>query len=342
MRAAVLDNYGQPLRLEERRDLEPGPDEVVLDVAACGVCGSDRFLQQGGFGSRMPVVPGHEAAGVVRSVGEGVDGLPVGTLAAVYYIRHCGRCSRCRRGQPNLCDELQRMGVDVDGAFATQVRVPASCVLPVPGEMDPAIVAVLTDAVGTGYHALTAVANVQPGERVLVMGVGGIGSNVVQLARHFGADVAAVSRQQHKLDLARELGAEAVFDAGGDVSGRIARWAGGDGPDVIVQTVGNAAVDRQAVEVAGRGTRVVLVGASQSSFELRATELIWREAQLLGSRGFTPQDIRDVIELQQRGHIRVDHLVTRRRPLDEVNEALADLAEGNVLRTVIEPGASSG
>lgn len=337
MRAAVLHGYGRWLEVEDRPELRPGPGEIVLDVEACGVCGSDGFLQSGGFGSTLPIVPGHEAAGTVRALGEGVDGPAVGTLAAIYYIRHCGWCAPCLQGRVNLCDGIARMGVDIDGAFATQVRVPANCVLPVTASLDPAIVAVLTDAVGTGYHALTRLARVQPGETVVVMGVGGIGSNTVQLARHLGARVAAVSRKDTKLELARGLGAEAVFAADEDVIARVREWAGGTGPTVVIQTVGSAEVDRQAVEMVGSGGRVVFVGASQAAFEVRATELIWREAQLLGSRGFVPDDIREVVALYEQGALQLDHLITRRRPLAEINEALEDLASGRTLRTVIEP-----
>lgn len=337
MRAALLTAYGQALTLHEADDLEPGPGEVVVDVLACGVCGSDAFLVAGGFASRLPIVPGHEAAGRVAAVGDGVTGLRPGQLAALYYIQACGACPLCSQGRPNLCPQLIRMGVDVDGAFATQVRLPATCVLPVEEGIDPAVLAVLTDAVGTGYHALTRVAHVQAGERVVVFGVGGIGSNVVQLAHHLGADVMAVSRQGHKLELARDLGASVAVPSDDALVGNVADWAGPDGPEVVIQTVGSATVDRLAVDVAGPGARVVLVGAATAAFEVRATDLIWRELQLLGSRGFTPGDIRDVVALYQQGAVRTDHLITARRPLDEVNDALAALADGAVLRTVIEP-----
>jgi len=337
MRAAVLRAYHAPLEVVDRPDPSPGPGEVVLDVAACGVCGSDHFLQAGGFDSTLPIVPGHEAAGTVVATGDGVDGLPAGTHAAIYYLQHCGTCRWCRDGRPNLCRTVARMGVDVDGAFATRVTVPARCVLPVDDDLDLAAVAVLTDAVGTGYHALTRVARVRPGERVAVLGIGGIGSNVVQLAAHLGAHVTAVARRPAALDLARRLGADEVLRSSPALHDELQEVTGGDGPDVVVQTAGSAAADRQAVEAVAPGGRVVLVGASAEAFELRATELIWREATLLGSRGFTPQDIRDVIDLYRRGAVTVDHLLTRRRPLEEVNEALADLQRGEVLRTIIEP-----
>lgn len=337
MRAAVLKRYGAPLEIGERPDPVPGPGQVVLDVAACGVCGSDRFLQAGGFDSTLPIVPGHEAAGYVRAIGQGVTGLAEGMLAAIYYIQSCGACVRCRDGRPNLCLDLSRMGVDTDGAFATQVVVPATSVLPVDPSLDPAVLAVLTDAVGTGYHALTRIARLQAGERVVVFGVGGIGSNVVQLARHLGGRVLAVSRRAHKLQLARELGAEATVTDADDTAGAIAEWAGPGGPELVIQTVGDPKVDRRAVEVAGVGARVVFVGASTGPFEVRATELIWRELRLLGSRGFTPDDIREVVALEREGVLRTDHLISKRRPLAEVNDALQDLADGAVLRTVIEP-----
>jgi propanol-preferring alcohol dehydrogenase len=340
MRAAVVREYNQPVSVEEYPDPDPGPDDVIVEPKACGVCGSDLFLIKGGFDSTLPIVPGHEASGTVVEVGSNVTGVEVGTLVALYYIDFCGRCDLCKSGRVNLCLEVRRMGVDFDGAFAERVRLPAVSVIPVEPSDDPAAIAVLTDAVGTPYHALVHVARVERGETVVVFGVGGLGSNAVQLARHFGCRVVAVTRSEQKQELARTLGADDVIGGGPDAVDEMKRLLGPRGPEVVIQTVGSPVVDRQAVETAGLGGRVVLVGASVDPFELRSTELIWREAAVMGSRGFLPDDIRAVIDLYREGSISVDHLLETQRPLSEIGDALDDLKNGTVLRSVIRSGES--
>jgi 2-desacetyl-2-hydroxyethyl bacteriochlorophyllide A dehydrogenase len=321
---------------------EPGPGEVVVRVRACGVCGSDNFLQAGGFASVLPIVPGHEAAGVVAALGPGVDTVAVGQPAALYYIRHCGTCRWCRAGRPNLCLTVERMGVDFDGAFAELVVLPQENVIPVDPDMSPAATAVLTDAVATPYHALTRIARAAAGETVVVFGVGGLGSNGVQLAAHLGCRVIAVSRSTEKLELATELGAEVTIRANEDVAADIRAVTGPSGPDVVLQTVGSATVDEQAIAAAGNGCRVVLVGSTTTPFSTRSVDLIWRELSVLGSRGFVPDDIRDVIALHRSGAIVTDHLVSASRPLSEINEALDDLRAGRVMRSVVTFGDGWG
>lgn len=338
MRAAVLDGYHQPLRLTELPDPVAGPGRVVVDIRASGVCGSDLFLQKGGFGSKLPVVPGHEAAGVVSDAGPGVDSVRIGQPVALYYIDHCATCRICAAGRVNMCLSVKRMGVEFHGAFAERVVVAARSVIPVREDDDPKAVAVLTDAVATPYHALVRIARVRSGETVVVFGIGGIGSNAVQVGAYLGCRVIAVSRSDANLELAARMGAEIVVKSETDVVERIAEAAGPGGPDVIIQTVGSAAVYRQALEAAGVGCRVVAVGSTLDPFPLQVMGLVWREAVLAGSRGFTPQDIREVVDLHRRGKITTEHLVRHPRPLDHVNEALDDLRGGKVLRSVITFG----
>jgi D-arabinose 1-dehydrogenase-like Zn-dependent alcohol dehydrogenase len=328
MRALVLPAVGAELELVERPLPEPGPGEARVRVQACGVCGSDLFLQKGGFGAdKLPVVPGHEAAGVVDALGPGGDGVAVGDQVALYYIDNAPDAPR-----PNLGPAVKRMGVDVDGAFAEYVVRPVRTLIAPPAPVDPATLAVLTDAVGTPYHALVRVARVRPGETVAVLGVGGIGSNAVQVAHALGARVIAVSRSEEKLALARELGAEAA------VRMDDAREAiGGHGADVVVQCAESPSLDEAAIALGGYGARIVLVGASVEPFAARSSDLIWRELSVMGSRGFTPDDIREVIDLHLAGRLRTDHLTGVQRPLEEGNAALEDLRAGRVLRSVLVP-----
>jgi alcohol dehydrogenase, propanol-preferring len=340
MRVVELPGVGERLRLSERPVPEPGPGQARVRIEACGVCGSDLFLQKGGFGPqiRLPVVPGHEAAGVVDAVGPGVSEIASGEQVAIYYIDAPADSPYARAGRPNIGPGVVRMGVDVDGAFAEYVLRPVSTLISTPTRIDPPTLAVLTDAVATPYHALVRIARLRRGETLAVLGVGGLGSNAVQLGKLLGARVVAISRKHGKLELAAALGADEVVQAQGEDTVERARQAcGGDGPDVVVQCVGSPEVDEQAVALATFGGRVVFVGSSPDPFRVRAVELCWKELTLLGSRGFTADDIRDVVDLYLGGSLQTGHLTSRIRPLEEANEALDDLRAGSVLRSVLVP-----
>lgn len=340
MRVAELPGVGEALRVVERPIPEPGPGEVRLRVEACGVCGSDHFLQAGGFGPavRMPVVPGHEAAGRVDALGEGVEGWAVGDQAAIYYITTPPDDRWAAAGRPNISPFVTRMGVDIDGAFAEYVVRPVAALVRPPAPVAPEVLAVLTDAVATPLHGLKRIAHVQPGESVVVLGVGGLGSSAVQLAKAFGARVIAVTRSAAKQALARRLGADEVVPATDvDPVAAVRGLTGGHGAEVVLQLAADARADEQAIAMGGPGGRVVLIGAALEPFHVRAAEIFWRELSVLGSRGFVPDDIADAIDLYLAGRLEVGHLVERTRTLEGANEALADLVAGRVLRSVLVP-----
>jgi alcohol dehydrogenase, propanol-preferring len=341
MAAVELPAVGAPLRLTARPIPEPGPGMVRVRVEACGVCGSDVFLQKGGFGDKvaMPVIPGHEAAGVVDALGDGVTDVAVGDQVALYYITTPADDPWAARGRPNISPNVRRMGVDVDGAFAEYVLRPPEALIRPRAHVPPPVLAVLTDAVATPLHGLKRVAHLAEGETLVVLGIGGLGSNAVQLGKAMGARVIAVTRSESKLRLARELGADETVPADeGDVVAIVREIAGGHGADVVIQCVGSAAVDEQAIAMGGPGGRVVLIGSSLDHFRARAVDIFWRELSVLGSRGFVPDDIRDAIDLYLDGRLVVDHLVRSVRPLADANEALEDLKAGRVFRSILSPG----
>lgn len=340
MRVMELPAAGAQLRAATRPIPEPGRGEVRVRVEACGVCGSDHFLQEGGFGSAVPypVVPGHEAAGRVDAVGDDVLDFATGDQVALYYIATPPGDRWAAAGRPNVSPHVSRMGVDLDGAFAEYVIRPVAALVRPPAPVPAAVLAVLTDAVATPLHGLKRVAHLQPDETLVVVGIGGLGSSAVQLGKVMGARVIAVTRSEAKQQLARDLGADEVVTAGSDSTVDTVRdLAGGYGADVVVQCAGDARADEAAIAMGGPGGRVVLIGAALEPFSVRAAEIFWRELAVLGSRGFIPADIADAIDLFLAGRIEVEHLVRQTRPLAEANEALQDLAGGRVLRSILLP-----
>jgi 2-desacetyl-2-hydroxyethyl bacteriochlorophyllide A dehydrogenase len=340
MRVAELPGVGQRMRIAERPIPAPGPGEVRIRVEACGVCGSDHFLQAGGFGPAVeyPVVPGHEAAGRVDALGDGVDGVEVGDQVALYYITTPPGDRWAAEGRPNISPNIRRMGVDLDGAFAEYVIRPVEALIKPPRPIPPEALAVLTDAVATPLHGLRRIARLAAGERLVVVGIGGLGSNAVQLGKAMGATVIGVTRSEARQALAKQLGADEVVAAEDERAVAIVHeMTGGFGADVVLQCAPSARADEMAIAMGGPGGRVVLVGAALEPFSVRAAEIFWRELAVLGSRGFVPDDIRDAIDLYLAGEVRVDHLLTATRPLDEAQAALDDLAGGTVLRSVLVP-----
>ncbi len=340
MRVMELPGIDRPLRLATRPVPEPGAGEVRLRIEACGVCGSDHFLQAGGFGERvrMPVVPGHEAAGRVDALGDGVVDWAPGDQAAIYYITTPSDDPWAAAGRPNISPDVRRMGVDLDGAFAEYVVRPVAALVRPPAPVPPEVLAVLTDAVATPLHGLKRIARLVAGETLVVLGVGGLGSSAVQLGKAFGARVIAGTRSVEKQRLARRLGADEVVAAADvDPVAAVRSLTGGHGADVVIQLVGDARADEQAIAMGGPAGRIVLIGAALEPFSVRATEIFWRELSVLGSRGFVPDDIRDAIDLYLDGTLDVGHLVQRVRPLPEANEALDDLVAGRVFRSVLIP-----
>lgn len=330
-----LPGKGGPLVLEELPVRPPKFGEALVKVEACGLCGSDKFLQSGGFGlDKFPIVPGHEAAGTVVAVGASNPSAHplVGRRVALYYIEP-DREFLARSGKENLGHNLVRMGVDTDGALSQFVTRPIDSLVDGRGLSAPEL-AVLSDAVATPYHALQ-LSDPKPGQVVAVIGAGGIGSNAVQLASLRGVRTIAIGRSEAKLAVASALGAAATIrsDSGPE---EIRAIAGGQ-IDVVIQCAGSPEMDQLALEIAGIGGTVVLVGASAEGFKVNSFDIIQRELTVKGSRGFTRKDIADVIDLRVKKEITLDHLLTDIRSFDQAGQAFGFIGSGESLRMIIEP-----
>lgn len=341
MKAALFYGPHRPLELEERPIPRVGPGELVIKVAACGLCHTDLHYIDHDVPTfaKPPLVLGHEASGIVSEVGAGVEGWHAGDRVLIPAVLSCGRCEACRRGRENICERGVMLGNHVDGAYAEYLRVPAKDVLTLPMDLPLEEACLIADAVSTPYHAVVNRGEVRPGERVAVFGCGGVGINVVQIASAIGADVWAVDLKPERLAFAQEFGAAHVVDAGSTPEpGKAIRRETG-GVDVAFEAIGSPATIRQALESLRRGGRVIIVGFSMEPVELPAGKIMFQELEIRGSLGCRPVDYPRIIELARTGKIKVAQLVTNRVSLAQINSGFDTLREGRGLRTIVVPSA---
>jgi 6-hydroxycyclohex-1-ene-1-carbonyl-CoA dehydrogenase len=336
MRAAVLGTAGR-LAVESVATPEPGPADVVVRVAACGVCHTDLHYTDHGVptAKKPPIVLGHEAAGWVEAVGADVRGLAAGKSVLIPAVLTCGVCAMCREGRANICESMQMLGNHIDGAFAEFVRVPARDVIPLPEGVDPVEVCIVADAVTTAFHAVTARARVRPGDRVAVFGCGGVGLSVVQFAVLAGASVVAVDLDEKKLAIARDLGAAGTI-AGGATPGKDLRRKTG-GMDMAIECIGKPETIKQAHESLRAGGRLCIVGYCDKPAEMSVGRIMFQEQEVVGSLGCPPADFPRVLELVRSGRVRLAPLISATRPLADIGAAFDDLRAGRSIRTIIRP-----
>jgi S-(hydroxymethyl)glutathione dehydrogenase/alcohol dehydrogenase len=357
MRAAVLDAAGAALHLEDIPVPVPRVGEVLVKVAACGVCHTDLHVIKGEVAFPMPCVLGHEISGTVEALGPGVAGPAVGTRVVCAFIMPCGTCRFCAQGRDDLCEtffSLNRLkGTLYDGqtrlarpdgtplwmysmaGLAEYAVVPATDVFPLPDGIDLPTAAILGCAVFTAYGAVRHSADLHPGETVAIIAVGGVGMNLVQVARAFGAgQIVAVDILDDKLEMARRLGAtHTVNGAKENAVSAVRALTGGLGVDVSFEALGRAETFIQASEVLRDGGRMVAIGIAPmtTTAPLEITRLVRRSQRVIGSYGArTRSDMPQVLNLAARGILRAEDVVTRTYPLADVDAAYRTLSAGHI------------
>ncbi len=341
MRTLEITELGRPLTMVDVPDPAPGPGEVVVAIRAAGICRSDVHYRSGSRPvSSLPLVPGHEVAGVVEQVGQGVESLRRGNRVCLHYLVTCGACSACRHGAEQFCETGAMIGLDRSGGYAERIVVPARNAFIVPDEVPLEQAAIMMCSTATSLHALRR-SRLRLGETVAIFGSGGLGQSAIVLAQLLGAaEVYAVDINPVKLEAAARHGAIPVDASERNPVDQI-RGMNGDGIDVALELVGSPSVMRWAVDVLDHGGRAVAVGISPGSFEMHPTaDLVHREAEVLGAADHLAGEISLLLEMARRGSLDLDGFVTNEVPLeaDAVNRALDDLeAFGDDIRTVIVP-----
>ena len=335
MKAAILHDFKQALVIEEVDRPKPGADEVLIAVEACGVCHSDLHVADGDWTQlnrivKKPLILGHEIAGRVVEKGAAVRELEIGDRVGVPWIHWaCGECEFCRQGDENLCVKQKITGVTVDGGYAEFVKAPASYALRIPKNLSSVEAAPLFCAGVTVYRALKR-ANVAPGQRLAVFGVGGLGHIAVQIASALGAQVTAVDVAEEKLGLARSLGATSALNASALDVGKELRKMGG----VHVALVTSAA--RAAYETAFYCVRptgcLLVVGLPAEDICFPPILMASLEVRIQASAVGTRQDVREVLAMAEAGKIRCQ---VSSRPLAEANEVMDALRHGRVSGRVV-------
>ena len=342
MKAVRLVQLGEPLQDVEVPMPEIRAADVLVRVAACGICHSDAHYRAGISPiAHLPVTPGHEVAGTVEAVGRDVDAFRPGDRVCVHYLAHCGVCAACRRGHEQFCPEVQMIGKDRDGGYAEFIKVPARSLFALPEEISFAHGAIMMCSSATALHALNK-ARLKPGESVAIFGFGGLGYSALQLARAVDCGaIYVVDINPAKLAAAGALGAVPISATARDAAEQIHDATGGKGADVAIDFVGTALTMNQAVRCVGVLGRAAMVALSRESLSLFPyTELINKEAQVIGVSDHLASELPTLMRYAETGNLTFPEAALRFVGLDaaQINGALDALERStDHVRTVIVP-----
>ena len=345
MLAARFVRPSEPLQVVEVPVPRPGPQEVLVRVQATGLCGSDVHIAVEGITPTgfTPITLGHEPAGVVAEVGEGVGGWKPGDRVAVFPLQSCGSCEHCVRGAMQVCSQRRIAGIHVDGALAEFMVTPVATLIALPEEVSFDVGGIIVDAVATPFHALADRAQLRAGETVAVFGVGGLGLHAVELARFMGAArVIAIDVRVAQLERARAYGADTTVDASTqDPVAAVLAATSGRGVDVAAEFVGLRSTISQAVDVLATGGRAVVVGLGPDPIlGPPPTVFVRKEASILASYASSRTTAERLVALAASGALDLARSISHAFPLHQANEALRVLhtKHGDPLRVVVRPG----
>jgi len=353
VRAAVLRSFGEPLVIEEVNLRAPLPDEVRVEIDAVAICHSDITFFDGSWGGALPAVYGHEAAGRVIEVGANVESFQPGDRVVVTLIRSCGSCRPCRRGHPVACQSKPDPGSPITGAdgeeiaqglfcgaFAEEVVVHRSQVVRV--DLPAAPASLLACGVVTGTGAVLRSSAVSEEDRVVVIGCGGVGLNVVQGARIAGAEaIVAVDPDPTKVEVARAFGATHGIDPGaGDTATALREICDGELADLVFVATGAPAAYRSAADLLAVGGSLVAVGMPADALDLHwdPGSLAAADQRIIGSKmgsAHPQRDITELVEHHHAGDLMLNELISATYPLEQINEAVDAVREGSALRNVV-------
>ena len=335
MKAAVLEAYHKPLQIREVEIPDPIPQEVTVEVKACGLCSTDVHISEGKIPTvKLPLIPGHEFSGVVVKTGPGVKDYSPGDRVIVCVDASCGRCDFCLRGETNRCSRLVRIGFERSGGMAQYVNVPATNLEKISDRISFEQAAIVPDAVVCMYRGLKTVGGVTAGTKVAIVGVGGLGMQGIRIGKLLGAHVTCTSRNDQKLEMARSIGADRVVNTSKEKFLDVAKEM--EGFDVVADLIGTRESILEAVTACRNGGKVVALAYVDPLMEIPSYDIVIREKQVIGTRAASRSEFREAVQLVNSGKI-VPH-IGELIPIRQINEALENLKKGKYLtRSVLLP-----
>jgi 2-desacetyl-2-hydroxyethyl bacteriochlorophyllide A dehydrogenase len=339
MRQAVYTNRGTIAVRDGQAD-EPGEGQVRIDVAYTGICGTDLHIFHGDMDARIggERVIGHEMSGRVAALGPGVTGWKTGDPVTVMPLDWCGTCPACRHGDAHICQNLTFIGIDAPGSMQQSWTVPAGTLVRLPDEL-PLDHAALVEPTAVAVHDVRR-AEVERGDKVLVVGGGPVGLLIAVVARHFGADVTLVETDAFRRGLAKRLSFRTLDPATDDVVADTEAWTEGAGARVAFEVSGSPAGLTTAVESLAVRGRLCLVAIHVQPREMNMHRFFWRELSLVGARLYQRTDFETAVRLTADGTVPVKELISRVEPLTAAGAAFEALeAKGDVMKVLIDCGA---
>lgn len=312
--------------IEERDVPEPSEGEVQIDVAFCGICGTDLHIYLGHMDQRVGFkrAIGHEMSGRIAALGTGVEGLEIGQNVVVRPLAACGDCPACAAGHDHICHALTFIGIDNDGAMQERWNVPAHTIHVLPAGVDLAHAA-LIEPLAVACHDVDR-AQLQEGEDVLVIGGGPIGLLVALMARHAGGRVMISEINPHRLAYAEKLGFETINPKDSDAVAVVNERTNGKGADVVFEVSGTQPGVDLMTEVAATRGRIVMVAIHATKPQIDLFRFFWREIEMLGARVYRPEDYEKAMQVLAEGVIDADSFITDIRPMADVQTAFDELA----------------
>ncbi|MDD3716033.1 MAG: zinc-binding dehydrogenase [Candidatus Marinimicrobia bacterium] len=340
MRAAIFHHSYEPLSIGNVPDPAVGPHDVLIAIRTCSLCHTDmQFIDQGmAPNMKPPIILGHEIAGVIEEVGSEVKKFKPGEPVIVPATITCNQCLACKSWNETYCENIRRIGIDINGGFAEYIAVPDFHPYRLPHEYEFEVGSLISNLLIGAYHLAFDRVNIRAGEKVVIFGSGGFGLSILQMAKLREAQVYMVDIFDWKLSEAKRLGADAVLNSNKvPVCEEAVQDMLGGKADICIETIGAPRTLMQAINSLKKGGRLVLSGYSENPLPFLIGRIIHNEISLIGAEGAPRRKIPEVIHLLEDGKINIANLVTKRFNLDNINQGISTQRMGQTIRTVIYP-----
>jgi len=335
MKAVLFVKPESPLIIEEISMPEPNTGEILIKVVACGVCHTDLHYIEHGVPTfkKPPVILGHEASGVVQTDG---NIFKKGDRVLIPSVLTCGECDFCKAGRENLCKNMIMPGNSIDGAFAQFIKVPEKDILRMPDEIPLEEGCIIADAISTPYHAVVNRAKIKSSDRVFVIGCGGVGINVVQIASILGAEVIACDKNLYKRQKALDFGAKYAFNPD-EIPVKDFLKQNGGFVDVAFEVIGKPETIETAYKTLGIGGKLCIIGYTNKNISINPAKIMFYEQEIFGSLGCKPSDYLEIFDLIKQNKINLSKLISHKYSLEKINTALDEIRNSSAIRNIILP-----